>query len=470
MSPFTAIQDIPAFRSIEERGVTFSNAFTNAPSCTPARGIILTGQHLWDLREGGTLFGALPVDLPVFPLLLEDAGYVVGHTGKSWGPGSLAAGGYEEGHHPVGTPYQAHNLDPTPEGMSANDYAANFKAFMADRASGQPFFFWYGSFEPHRQFRWEQGIEGGKKLADVEVPASMLDNDLMRKDILDYDVEVEHADRHLGRMVAHLEELGELEHTIVIVTSDHGMAFPRAKATGLYDDATHVPLLIAGLGVQNGGRTVTDFATLMDLPATILDLAGVNVPEDMLGISLKTQLETSQSGRIDPSRDFMVSAIERHTLARPNDLGYPMRSIRTDDYLLVHNYEPDRWPAGDPDFESVHQGIFGDIDRSPAKAFLIENQEDPEVAPYFEWATSRRPEFELFDLAEDPAQLNNVASQPAYAWVVDSLNTKLNAYLESYQDPRFFGKSPWDQNPYYFQDYHERAAGADPDRWILSHN
>lgn len=468
MSPFTDIQDIPAFRGVEDRGVSFTNAFTNAPSCTPARGVILTGQHLWDLKEGGTLFGALPAELPVFPLLLEEAGYTVGHTGKAWGPGSLKAGGYEEGENPVGTPYQSIKLDPAPDGMSATDYAANFEAFMAERDEAKPFFFWYGSFEPHRRFRWEQGAEAGKDPSEVDVPPSMLDNDVMRNDILDYDIEVEHADQHLGRMIAHLEELGELDNTIIVITSDHGMAFPRAKATGLYDDATLIPLMIAGPGVVGSGREVTDFATLMDLPATILDLAGLPFPDAMVGQSLKPQLHASEAGRIDAARNFMVSALERHTLARPDDLGYPMRAIRTDDFLLVHNYEPDRWPAGDPDFESVHQGIFGDIDTSPAKAYLIEHQVDPAVAPYFEWAMGQRPEFELFDLAEDPHQLNNLADDPGYSTVKDSLNARLNAYLEEYRDPRFFGKSPWDQNPYYFETYHLRAADADPDRWVLN--
>ena len=467
MSPFSESQQIPAFRQIGERGVTFTRAFTNAPSCTPARGILLTGQLLWNLREGSTLFGALPADLSVFPLLLEEAGYVVGHTGKAWGPGSLEAGGWPEDVNPVGTPYQDIKLDPAPDGMTNVDYAANFDAFMADRPAGKPFFFWYGSFEPHRRFRAGQGVEAGKSLEDAAVPVSLPDHEVIRNDILDYDIEVEFADDHFGRMIAALDEMGELENTIVIVTSDHGMPFPRAKATGLYDDATRIPLMIAGPGITGSGRSVSDFVGLMDLGPTVLELAGIEPLPPMVGVSLAPQLTSSKNGRIDASRDRIVLALERHTIARPDYLGYPMRALRTDDYLLVHNYEPDRWPAGDPDYISIHQGIFGDIDAGPAKDFIIEIANDPELERYHHMATAKRPEFELFDLNNDAGQLVNVAGEPEYQMRLDSLRQNLDAYLTEQNDPRAYGLSPWDQNRYYFGDLIEQMEEGNPDRWEI---
>ncbi|MFK7846852.1 MAG: sulfatase [Rhodothermales bacterium] len=467
LSPFTDSQNVPAFRRVGEEGVVFTNAFTNAPSCTPARGIVLTGQPLWNLKEGGTLFGALPVELPVFPLMLEQAGYFVGHTGKAWGPGSLEAGGWPESINPVGIPYKDILSDPAPPGMTNENYAANFQAFLEDRPANQPFFFWYGSFEPHRKFEAGQGIKNGKKLSDAYVPPSLPDHEIIRNDIIDYDIEVEFADAHFGRMIDQLEARGELENTIIIVTSDHGMAFPRAKATGLYDDATHIPLFISGPDIAGSGRRVSDFVGLMDLAPTILDFAGIRPNAAMHGKSLKPQLTTSKSGRIDKQRDHIVMAIERHTIARPNYLGYPMRALRTDSYLLVHNYEPDRWPAGDPDYISIHQGIFGDIDAGPAKDFIIEIASDPEFAIYHELATGQRPAFELFDLSKDRAQLNNVADDPEYAVVADSLTSILDDYLQKAKDPRAFGHSPWDQNRYYFGDLPEIMPAGDPGRWDI---
>ena len=467
MSPFSESQQIPAFRRIGEEGVTFTHAFTNAPSCTPARGILLTGQPLWNLREGGTLFGALPADLPVFPLRLEEAGYVIGHTGKAWGPGSLAAGGWTEERNPVGTPYQDIKLDPAPDGMTNVNYAANFEAFMAKRPVGKPFFFWYGSFEPHRRFRAGQGLEAGKSLEEAVVPLSMPDHEVIRNDILDYDIEVEFADSHFGQMIAILEEQGELENTIIVVTSDHGMPFPRAKATGLYDDATRIPFMISGPGITGGGRTVSDFVGLMDLGPTVLELADIEPFQSMVGTSLVPQLISNKNGRIDRLRDHIVLALERHTIARPNYLGYPMRAIRTDNYLLVHNYEPDRWPAGDPDYQSIHQGIFGDIDAGPAKDFIIDIAADPDLEKYHFLATAKRPEFELFDVNSDPGQLVNLASEAKYEPIVDSLLNVLEGYLKDQKDPRAFGLSPWDQNRYYFGDLIEQMEEGDPDRWTM---
>ena len=468
LSPFTASQEVPAFRRIGEEGVNFTNAFTNAPSCTPARGILLTGQPLWNLKEGGTLFGALPVDLPVFPLLLQEAGYFVGHTGKAWGPGSLSAGGWTDDQNPVGIPYVDHKLDLMPDGMSGVDYATNFQFFMMDKPADQPFFFWYGSFEPHRRYNEGQGLAAGKTLEDAAVPASLPDHEVIQSDILDYDIEVEHADAHFGRMLAQLEARGELENTVVIVTSDHGMPFPRAKATGLYDDATYIPMMFSGPGIEGANRSVTDFVGLMDLAPTILDLAGIVPHEAMEGRSLKPQLTSTQAGRIDKTRDHIVMALERHTIARPDYLGYPMRAIRTDQYLLVHNYEPSRWPAGDPDYLSIHQGIFGDIDAGIAKDFIIEIASDPALSKYHKLATAQRTEFELFDLRADKAQLINVAADAAYALVKDSLNTVLNIYLRGAKDPRVFGNSPWDENRYYFGDLVKTMPEGDADRWSVT--
>ena len=160
--------------------------------------------------------------------------------------------------------------------------------------------------------------------------------------------------------------------------------------------------------------------------------------------------------------------LERHTIARPDFLGYPMRALRTDDYLLVHNYEPDRWPAGDPDYISIHQGIFGDIDAGPAKEFIIEIANDPEWVEYHHLATARRPQYELFDLANDPAQLLNLSADTTYKAVVDSLGQYLETYLQERNDPRAYGLSPWDENRYYFGDLMESMKEGDPDRWTIN--
>jgi uncharacterized sulfatase len=115
--------------------------------------------------------------------------------------------------------------------MSAVDYAANFEMFLAKKQKDQPFFFWYGGSEPHRAYEQGSGLRSGRKLDQVTVPPFLPDVPEVRSDILDYYVEVEHFDQHLGRMLRLLEKSGELANTLIVVTADNGMPFPGAKAT-----------------------------------------------------------------------------------------------------------------------------------------------------------------------------------------------------------------------------------------------
>ena len=196
----------PAFDRIARSGVRFSHAFVACSSCTPSRSAILTGQAIWRLEEGGVLWGRLPSKLDVFPRLLEQAGYFIGHTGKAWGPGSYRAGGWEEP--PSGKRYAQLRAKPPQPGINPLDYAANFKAFLEDRPEGRPFCFWLGTYEPHRAYAQGAGVASGKKLADARLPGALPDSPVTRGDVLDYYTEIEHFDRHLGRVLRAIEELG----------------------------------------------------------------------------------------------------------------------------------------------------------------------------------------------------------------------------------------------------------------------
>lgn len=128
-------------------------------------------------------------------------------------------------------------------------------------------------------------------------------------------------------------------------------------------------------------------------------------------------LTSGKSGRIDPKRDKVFTGKERHAWVRKDGLGYPMRAIRTHDYLYIRNFKPNRWPAGDPDTAGFRDppGQYGDTDGSPSKDYMIENRDDPKVKMLFELAFQKRPAEELYDLRKDPAQLQNVADRPAAA-------------------------------------------------------
>ena len=421
----------PTFDRVARQGVLFTNAFVTAPSCTPSRGSILTGQWHWRLEEGGNLWSTLPAKFDVYPDLLEKAGYHVGYTRKGWGPGRIEPGGRTR--NPAGPQYK------------------NFEAFLVDRPAGKPFCFWFGSTDPHRAYTWRSGVESGMKLEDVQVPACLPDCEIVRTDICDYYWEVQRFDREVGELLKILEENGELDNTLVVISGDNGMPFPRAKSN-LYDLGTHVPLAVRWPARVKGGRTVEDFISLSDLAPTFLEVAGLKVPADMTARSFLDIVSSDKSGRVDPRRDVVFTGKERHAWVRKDGLGYPMRAIRTYDFLYIRNFKPERWPAGDPDTGGFRDppGQYGDIDGSPSKTYMMEHRDDPKVKRLFELGFAKRSAEELYDLGKDNAQLNNVAQQPEYAQVKTKLAAMLMAELSATKDPRVLGKGDiFDNYPYY---------------------
>lgn len=421
--------ETPAFDRVARQGVLFTNAFCASPGCAPSRAALLTGRNCWELREAGTHASSFPKDLQVYPELLEAAGYHVGLTGKGWGPGNWEIGGRPR--NPAGPDYSKLKTKGVPEGIQNTDYAGNFAEFYRDKPKGRPFCFWFGCKEPHRAFLAGAGEKAGKKLRDVEVPPFLPDAVEVRSDILDYCVEIEWFDQHLGRMLNFLEEAGELENTIVVATGDNGMPFPRAKANN-YDAGTHAPLAICWPAKIPGARTVNDLVSLIDLAPTFLTAAGLKPLAEMTGKSLYDLLTSTKQGQIDPERSRVFFSRERHSSARYENLGYPSRAMRTADYLYIRNFAPDRWPAGDP------PGYY-DIDGSPTKSLLIERRDDANFGRYLHLAVDKRPAEELYDVRNDPGNLKNLAGDAKYAEVQQRLRGEMNAYLTSTKDPRVLG-------------------------------
>jgi N-sulfoglucosamine sulfohydrolase len=421
----------PAFDRVAREGALFTQAFCASPGCSPSRAALLTGRHTWELEHAGTHASSFSDKLVVYPDLLEEAGYFVGFTGKGWGPGNFQAGGRSR--NPAGPAFSQIKLEPPLKGISGTDYAANFQAFLLKSPAGKPFCFWYGGQEPHLGYEKGSGLKAGKRAEDVEVPAFLPDTPEVRSDLLDYAMEVEHFDRHLGRMLEALQKAGELDHTMVVVISDDGMPFPRAKAN-CYEYGTHVPLAIRWPARVKAGRTVDDLVSYIDLAPTFLEAAGVAVPK-MTGRSLTNVLVSEKSGIVDPSRNAVYSARERHSSSRVNNLGYPIRMLRTHEHLYIRNFAPDRWPAGDP--RGVEGDAFGyyDIDGSPTKTLLAEAK-DPQLRRFKDLAVAKRPAEELYDAKADPGNLVNLAGNPQHADVLARLRAQMDAELRRTGDPR----------------------------------
>jgi len=437
----------PAFDRVAREGVLFQRAYTACPSCTASRSAILTGQPIWRLEEGSVFGCTLPRKFDVFPVLLQAGGYHVGWTGKGWGPGNLEPGGWN-GEYPQGIPYNKLHVDKTEIGLRVSnfDYAANFASFLKDKPRDTPFAFWCGFTEPHRGYAAGSGLRAGKKLADAGLPGHLPDQLEVRSDILDYSLEIEYLDAHLGRMLRSLEQAGELDNTLVIVTSDQGMPFPRSKPT-LYDIGTHVPLAIRWPARVPGGRIADDFVSLTDVAPTILEAVGVEIPLAMTGRSLIRLLTSEQSGQIDPSRTWIVTALERHGPYRRGDVGYPCRALHTEQYLYIWNINPERWPAGDGEFNSYipARNPYPEIDPGPTKDYLIQRRDDPAFARYVELAFGKHPAEELYDAVRDPDQLNNLADKPEFEQIKRQLRDQLEEYLRQTLDPRVRGENPFDQ-------------------------
>ena len=436
----------PAFDRVAREGVRFMHAFCASPSCTPSRSAVLTGRQIWQIGEAGLLYGTLPKEYPPFTYLLQDAGYFTGWTGKGWGPGEWQPGGLPR--HPLGREYNRRlQSPPVHETLDARDYAANFEEFLQERPKGAPFFFWFGATEPHRVYEQGVGVRWGKRPRDVTVPAYWPDTEEVRSDLLDYAHEIEWFDAQLARMLARLELLGELDNTLVVVTSDNGMPFPRAKVN-LYDPGVRMPLAVRWPKSIRAGRVVEDFVSHIDFAPTFLEVAGVAVPSRITGRSLLPVLTAGGSGRVDPTRDAAYTALERHTWCRPDGATYPMRAVRTAEFLYIRNFEPDRWPTGGPDFISSNKTPHGDVDGAPIKAFM----EDPAIQRRYprEFALcfGKRPGEELYAARDDPDQVRNLADDPRYREVKEQLWAQLRAYLAKTGDPRLEGRDIWQAAPY----------------------
>ena len=424
----------PAFDRIAREGVLFQQAYAVAPTCTASRGSILTGQWFARLEQGGNLWSTLPAKFEVYPDLLERNGYRVGFTGKGWGPGDFRPGGRTR--NPAGPEYNHRTSPPPTTGIHNIDYAANFADFFGRSSTGQPFCFWYGGHEPHRPYEAGTGLREGKRLADVRLPGGLPDSPEVRGDLLDYALEIEWFDTHLGRMLRMLEQAGELDNTLIAVTGDNGLPFPRAKAN-LYDNGTHVPLAVRWGAKVPGGRVVEDFISLTDLAPTFLQAAGLQPTPAMTARSFLDILTSTKSGRSGAGRERVFTGRERHTIAQPEgSAGYPMRAIRTRDYLYVRNYRPERFPAG---VDSGKADAYRDIDPGPSKQFMMDHRGDPAVANLFELGFGKRPAEELYDLRSDAAELRNLASDSARAGIRARLAGELDAQLKSWRDPRALG-------------------------------
>jgi N-sulfoglucosamine sulfohydrolase len=459
----------PNMDRIAREGVLFRHAFVNSPSCTPCRSSLLSGRYFFNTGRGAILRGAVWDDsIPSYPLLVRDAGYHIGKTYKVWGPGTPADAPFGQQQYAYERAGRAPNnfseevTKRVARGMSVAaareeilaQVRANFDQFLAARRQGQHWHYFFGTTTTHRT--WVKG--SGKALGGLapdaakgKMPAFLPDVPEVREDVVDYLGECQAVDAYLGVLLERVEASGDAANTLVVVSGDHGMPGVPAGKCNLYDNGVAVALLVRVPGGR-GGRVVDDFVSLPDLAPTFMEIAGVRPPAGLYGRSLLTLLKSNRSGQVEPGRTSVITGRERHVdVAREGNLPYPMRALRTAEFVYIRNFAPDRWPAGMPSASGPFEAIsaesweannrvgFADMDQGPTKAWLIAHRNDPKWKWHYEFAFGKRPAEELYDLRKDPDQIRNIAGDSRYAAVRADLAQRLMTALIAAKDPRVTG-------------------------------
>jgi arylsulfatase A-like enzyme len=471
----------PNFDAVAGDGLLFTRAFVSAPSCTPCRSSLLSGQHFWRCNRAAILQGAIwDMSIPAYPLLLEDSGYRIGHTYKVWSPGTpvnAPHGGQPRAHNRHGTKFnqfsQSAMKNPDRDAgkkFLLEEVRKNVRSFLDPDDDGradndQPFCYWFGPTNCHR--KWIAG--SGKELWGIDpdslkgkLPPFLPDVPVVREDFADYLGEAQAFDAGLGVLIEELKRINAFENTILVVSGDHGIPGITRGKCSLYDLGTQVPLAIRWpKGIAAQGRVVDDFVSLPDLAPTFLEAAGVNVPKNMTAKSLSPIFKSNASGLIDPSRDSVFTGRERHVAhARTGNKPYPQRAIRTDQYLYIINFTPDRWPMGTgpgfgteqsamPDYETLRANTFaafGDLDASPTKAWVITHRK--ESPDFFEYAVGRAPRYELYDIKKDPHCIKNLAPLETAQKIREDLHQRLTSEMSRTGDPRDGDKVIFEFSPF----------------------
>ncbi|MCA9064356.1 MAG: sulfatase [Planctomycetaceae bacterium] len=444
--------ETPGFDRVAREGLLFRNCYTPNAKCAPSRACILTGRNSWQLEAACNHFPYFPTEFRTYAEVLGDHGYHVGCTAKGWAPG-VAVDADGKPRELTGTRYNKRTTKPPTRSISNNDYASNFVDFLNANEGDRPWCFWYGSMEPHRGYEYGSGAKlGGKSIDEIDaVPPFWPDNETVRNDLLDYAFEIEYFDSHLVRMLNELDQRGLLDNTIVVVTADNGMPFPRVKGQE-YELSNHLPLAIMWpKGIQSPGREVQDLVSFIDFAPTFLAAAGVTPDASEMasvtGRSLIPAIFAADNSNRPPHRDFVLIGKERHDIGRPDDQGYPIRGIVKDGWLYLRNYEPDRWPAGNPETGYLN------CDGSPTKTVILEaRRSGPDTAGYWKKSFGKRVAEELYRIDSDLMCMNNLASAPEFAEQKRELAALMAETLRTEQDPRTLGKP----------DYFEKMPYSDP--------
>ncbi|CAN0466297.1 unnamed protein product, partial [Laminaria digitata] len=446
----------PGFDAIAKEGILFNKAYTPNAKCAPSRAALMTGRNSWQLDAAANHVIYFPPKFKTYQEVLVENGYTTGHTGKGYAPAlTLTANGSER--EVMGPAFNKKTLIPATTGIGPNDYSANFIDFLDQSPKNEPWSFWVGSVEPHRGYEYGSGVRLAGKTTDMidNFPPYWPDNEVTRNDLLDYAYEIEDTDKHIQKILKTLKERNLLENTLVIVTSDHGMPFPRVKGNQ-YENSNHVPMALLWKR-KSKTKIVDDYISFIDLAPTFLEVAGIDWQSSGMhpaaGKSLMNIITSEESGQIEKDRNYVLVGKERHDTGRPNDVGYPIRGIYKEGMLYLKNYEITRWPSGNPETGYLN------TDGGPTKTEILNLRRSGKNKHFWRLNFGKRVSEELYNIDKDPFCMVNLADHITFEVIKEQLKSEMEGKLLGQNDLRMkdFGHLyeayPFTQNNDFFGRY-----------------
>jgi N-sulfoglucosamine sulfohydrolase len=383
----------PNIQRLADQGLLFRQAFCAAPSCSGSRACLLTGQ--WAHVNG-------MMGLAHRGWSLNDYGRHVLHPLRGIGYWTALIGEQHISSDPALLGYD----DVADIGTTRADAIAPAALELLRSHPPQPFFLSVGFFETHREFFQPSSVRDALYGAP---PNHLPDTPATRADMAAFKASARSLDQGVGAVLQGLDEAGLADDTLLVLTTDHGLAFPGAKAT-LTDRGLGVMLIIRGPGGFHGGHVSDALTSHVDIYPTLLELAGATIPDDTHGASL-LPLVRKQTTRV---RDELFAELTYHAAYDPQ------RAIRTERYKLIRNFGDRLEP------------VLPNVDDSPSKALLIEAG----------WAAQRRARVELYDLIMDPGEMRNLADDGDFALVREELDLRLHQWMVDTDDPLLDGPVP----------------------------
>lgn len=412
IQPYGYAVDTPHLQRFAEQGVLFRNAHCAGPTCSPSRAAFLTGQypHQCGMTALAHHGGRLNDPSRHLANFLKGQGYAtalsgVQHVTAKHNPEGIRELGYERALSLESWPAWAKDFEAWNQwyAQAAVDYL-----LKADPA--KPFFLDCGFDLTHRMGKGEQWHttrrppEGDARY--VRPPAPLPDTPETRRDFADFRIAVRLLDECYGQVLAALEKAGLAENTLVIITTDHGIAYPLMKCN-LTAHGTGVLLMMRGPQGFGGGKVVDELVSHVDVFPTLCEAAGLEKPVWLEGSSLMPLL----AGK-SPVRDAVFSEVNWH--AAPE----PMRSVRTDRYNYIRRFTPHTGP------------VLPNCDDSVSKTLLRKSG----------WDSQAQGAEELYDLVFDPNEACNRAGDPAYATALAEMRARLQTWMENTYDPLLAGR------------------------------